>query len=285
MSRGYYYRGQSEQYVFYRTPKILYTEPEYRKLSIPAIALYGILLDREALSDKSGWVDNQGRVFVYMTNESICEALRISDKTATKLLIELESIDLIKRVRQGQGKPTKIYVKNFMDTERLRFLNRNLSDSRDVDIPIPDSEELRTNNTEYKDTEINNINHILSEIRCDKDSRADYREYFKNRLELDYLKNQYPHKDDILEGILELILDVVCSNKKSIRVNGENMPINVVKNRFMKLESSHLEYVMERLNETTSNIRNIKQYLIAALYNAPVTIGSYYQQMVKNDFK
>ena len=98
------------------------------------------------------------------------------------------------------------------------------------------------------------------------------------------LKERYPHQEDILEGIEDLILDVVCSNKQKIRVNGEDMPINVVKSRFMKLDSSHVEYVMDSLSETTSQIRNIKQYLIAALYNAPATIGSYYQQMVRHDF-
>lgn len=142
MGRGYFYRGQSEQFVFYRTPKALFTEPEYEKLTIPAKALYGILLDRESLSDKSGWFDDNGRIFVYMTNKSICKALNISDKTATKLLVELEEIDLIQRVRQGQGKPTRIYVKNFLDTESLRFLTRKNSDSGLGDVPGLGSEKL-----------------------------------------------------------------------------------------------------------------------------------------------
>lgn len=284
MARGYFYRGQSEQFVFYRTPKVLYTEPEYEQLSIPAKALYGILLDRESLSDKSGWVDDLGRIYVYMTNKSICKALHISDKTATKLLKELEEIDLIQRIRQGQGKPTRIYVKNFMDMESIRFLSRKSSDSDVVEASVQGSEELRPNNTEYNNTDFNNNNLILSGMGCDHDTRADYREYFKDRLAIDILKERYPHQDDILEGIEDLILDVVCSNKQKIRVNGEDMPINVVKSRFMKLDSSHVEYVMDSLSETTSQIRNIKQYLIAALYNAPATIGSYYQQMVRHDF-
>ena len=141
-------------FVFYRTPKALFTEPEYEKLTIPAKALYGILLDRESLSDKSGRFDDNGKIFVYMTNKSICKALNISDKTATKLLVELEEIDLIQRVRQGQGKPTRIYVKNFLDTESLRFLTRNNFDSGLGDVPGLGSEKLRCNNTEFIDTNL-----------------------------------------------------------------------------------------------------------------------------------
>lgn len=108
MARGYFHRGESEQYAFYRTPKILFTDPEYETLTALAKVLYGVLLDRESLSDKNKWVDDRGRIFVYMTNKTICRLLRISDKTATKILVELEKIDLIQRVRQGQGKPSRI---------------------------------------------------------------------------------------------------------------------------------------------------------------------------------
>lgn len=283
MARDYFYKGSSEQFVFYRTPKVLFTEPEYENLSIPAKALYGILLDREALSDKSGWVDEFGRIYVYMTNKSICKAMHISDKTATKLLVELEKIDLILRVRQGQGKPTKIYVKNFMDMEKLRFLNRTNYDSCIGDCSDPESEKLRCNNTEINDTEYNDINHILSDKRYDDDSIDKYRDYFENRLRMQELKREYPHQIDILEGIEDLIIDIVCSKKEWIRVNGENKPMSVVKGRFMKLDSSHIEYLLDSMKKTNSHIRNIKQYLIATLYNAPATIGSYYQQMVQHD--
>lgn len=134
MARGYFYKDQAAQFAFYRIPKILFTEPEFSELTIAAKALYGLLLDRVSLSDKNGWIDDCNRVFVYMTNQSICEAFNISDKTATKLLVELEDIDLIERVRQGQGRPTKIFVKNFLDCR--------VSDSGRVNLPILDTEQL-----------------------------------------------------------------------------------------------------------------------------------------------
>lgn len=82
---------------------------------------------------------------------------------------------------------------------------------------------------------------------------------------------------------MELILDVVCSKKETVRIAGEDMPINIVKCRFMKLNFSHIVYVINCMKENTTKVRSIKQYLLTALYNAPITIGSYYQALVNND--
>src|SRR5574344_1796789 len=110
--------------------------------------LYALLLDRVSLSARNKWIDERRRVFIYATNLSIRKALNLSDKTATKLLCELEKFGLIKRKRQGQGKPTRIYVMNFIESENLRSLNRINSDSGIGKITNPGSEKLRCNNTE-----------------------------------------------------------------------------------------------------------------------------------------
>lgn len=274
MGRGYFYRGQSEQFVFYRTPKALFTEPEYEKLTIPAKALYGILLDRESLSDKSGWFDDNGRIFVYMTNKSICKTLNISDKTATKLLVELEEIDLIQRVRQA----TRIYVKNFLDTKSLRFLTRKNSDSGLGDVPGLVSEKFRCNNTEFIDTNL-----ISSAEEKGRDERSQYHQYFMEELAIDIMKEQYPYDKEVIDEILELILDTVCSTRKTIGIAGEQRPIDILKSRFMKLDSGHLEFVLQSMSDNTTLIRNMKQYLLAALYNAPLTMNNYYKSLVKHD--
>ena len=100
---------------------------------------------------------------------------------------------------------------------------------------------------------------------------------------MEYLKNDNPYDGEIIDGIMELILDTVCSHKKTIRIAGEEKSANVVKSRFMKLESSHIQYVMACMKENTTKVRSIRQYLLAALYNAPITIASYYQSLVNND--
>lgn len=89
--------------------------------------------------------------------------------------------------------------------------------------------------------------------------------------------------EKVLREIMELILDTVCSKRKTIRIAGDDKPLEVVKSRFMKLDYSHISYVLSCLKENSTQVRNIKQYLLAALYNAPLTISNYYQAMYNND--
>ena len=109
----FHYGGEAESYTFYRVPKILFTEEVFDHLSTDAKLLYGLLLDRMQLSLKNGWVDEEGKVFIYYTVESIMDALTCGNKKAGQLLAELDEkkgIGLISRVRQGLGKPDRIYV-------------------------------------------------------------------------------------------------------------------------------------------------------------------------------
>ena len=88
---------------------------------------------------------------------------------------------------------------------------------------------------------------------------------------------------DRLDELVELMVDTVCSNREMIRIGGDDYPAEVVKSRFLKIDSSHIEYVLERMRENTTYVRNIKKYLLAALYNAPVTMDSYYTSLVSHD--
>ena len=154
MKYDYFYEEQSEQFVFYKVPKVLCTDDEFRKLSSDAKLLYGLLLDRVSLSKKNGWVDEDGRVYVVYTLENIMLSLNCSDKTATKMMVDLEEHGLIERKRQGQGKPVIIYVKNFIRSNDVRFKTRTNYDSEPVENTIQDSEKVRCNNTEFNNTDI-----------------------------------------------------------------------------------------------------------------------------------
>ena len=89
---------------------------------------------------------------------------------------------------------------------------------------------------------------------------------------------------DRFREIMDIMLDAVCSTALTIRINGEDMPQQVVKSRFLKLNSSHIEYVLEAMNKNPSDIRNIRAYLLTALYNASLTIDNYYSALVNHDF-
>lgn len=110
----YYYGVEAEQYTFYRIPKVLFTAPGFRQTSSDAKILYGLMLDRMGLSMRSGWLDEEGRVFIYFTLEEAMTAMGCGHTKAVALFTELDKAGLIERKKQGQGRPTKIYVKNFV---------------------------------------------------------------------------------------------------------------------------------------------------------------------------
>lgn len=110
-----------------------------------------------------------------------------------------------------------------------------------------------------------------------------YKEIIKENIEYDYLLSELPYDHDRLEEILELIVETVCSTKKYIRVAGADYPAEVVRSRLLKLDMEHIKFVFACLKENTTKIRNIKQYLLTTLYNAPTTIGNYYSALVQHD--
>ena len=113
--------------------------------------------------------------------------------------------------------------------------------------------------------------------------RESYRELILENIEYDILVQNERLDCDRLDELVELMVDTVCSNREMIRIAGDDYPAEVVKSRFLKLNSSHIEYVLDRMRENTTYVRNIKKYLLAALYNAPATIDSYYTSLVSHD--
>ena len=114
LNLDYYYGTEADQYSFYRIPKTLLTDPRYKSVSIEAKVLYGLLLDRMGLSVKNNWMDIEKRIYIYFTLENVMYMMDCGHNKAVKLFAELDSTGLIERVKQGQGRPTRIYVKNFI---------------------------------------------------------------------------------------------------------------------------------------------------------------------------
>lgn len=294
MTYDYFYGEQADQFSFFRIPKALFTDEHFKSVSAEAKVLYGILLDRMSLSRKNGWQDADNRVYIIYTVEEVMEALGCASQKAAKLLAELEnSAGLIERKRQGLGKPNLLYVKNFIPSPQSKFKNCENQNSGSVKIEnqeFPKSQCSYTdlNNTEFNDTDSLPFTsfkgiEIQEPKRTDARMREDYREIIKDNIEYDILlTNRRIHQDD-LDEILELMVDVVCSGKQYIRVSGDEKPADVVKSQFLKLNSEHIQFVLDCLQENTTKIRNMRQYLIATLYNAPHTISNYYRSLVSHD--
>ena len=284
MTLDYFYGQAGELFSFFRIPKALFQEQRFQDLSTDAKTLYGILLDRMSLSVKNGWLDEQNRVFIIFTIEDVKRALCCADNKATKLLRELEKFGLIERKRRGQGKPSLVYVKNFSaDSSKARFQNRENHESGGFKSTSQDPAKPRCNKTDKNNTEMNETYSFNSEETDGMSQREQLEEYFSQSLEVELLLRLYPDDEDTIYQIVDLLVDTCDSKRKLIRIAGDDKPAEVVLSRLKKLNADHIRFVLDCLAANTSPIRNMKQYLLAALFNAPTTIQLYYQNKVNHD--
>ncbi len=243
----YFYGDEAEQFTFYRIPKVLFTDPSYRRISSDAKILYGLMLDRMGLSVRNGWLDEYNRVFIFFTLEDALEYLCCGHTKAVSLFGELDKAGLIERKKQGQGKPTKIYVKNFVRNAEVLT-----SEKRKSKVPQSGSQDFQktaSNNTEIKDTELSDTEPSIHPARGlpeDKSPAADamdtmrvYRQIIMENIEYDITRRQLGYDADILDEIVDIMVDTVCSTKPMIRIGGQDFPLEVVKSRLLKLNSEH----------------------------------------------
>ena len=287
----YFYGPQADLFSFYRLPKALFVDPRFRGISSESKILYGLLLDRMGLSAKNGWTDDTGRVYIIFTTEEIMEALYYADNKATKLMKELEGIGLIERKRRGLGKPSLIYVKNFIsESSEPRIQSRENHDSVAAQTAVLEAPKSRCNKTDKNYTDPSETDPFLSGEAAGtesegKDDRTLYQEYFARQFNFDALIAGHPDDEDMLREMLELLVDTVCSKRRFIRIAGDDKPAEVVKAQLMKLNGDYLRFVLMCLKENTTQVRNMRQYLLATLYNAPMTMHSSYAARVQHDFK
>ena len=284
MTLDYFYGQAGGLFSFFRIPKALFQEQQFQDLSTDAKTLYGILLDRMSLSVKNEWFDKKGRVFIIFTIEDVKRTLRCADNKATRLLRELEEFGLIERKRRGQGKPCLVYVKNFSaESSKESVKNRDNDDSCGSKIACQDPVKSRGIKKKENKTEMNNTNLILSDESEKMKNRELLEEYFSHSLEMDLLLRLYPDDEDTLYQIVDLLVDTCATKRKMLHIAGDDKPAEVVRSRFMKLNADHIHFVLKCLAENSSPIRNMKQYLLASLYNAPTTMQLFYQNQTNHD--
>ena len=288
----YFYGTEAEQYTFYRIPKVLSTDPGFRRITADAKILYGLMLDRMGLSIRNNWLDEQERVFIYFTLEEAMDAMCCGHNKAVSLFTELDKVGLIERKKQGQGRPTKIYVKNFIRKEEVKTSeNRKsaLPESGTLDFRKSDTINTNKNKTDLSDTDPSIYpGRGLPEDRPPAaadtmDTMGAYREIIKENIEYGIMRERLGYNADLLDDILDIMVDTVCSSKRMIRIGGEDYPREIVKSRLLKINSEHIGYVVDSLKENTTKVRNIRAYLLTSLYNAPTTMNSYYTALVNHD--
>ena len=296
----YYYGKEADQFSFYRIPKLLFTDEHFKCLSNDAKLLYGLMLDRMSLSMKNGWKDKEDRTYIVYTVEQIAADLACGRDKAIKVSAELDSkkgIGLIEKVKRGLGKPDIIYVKNFVtedkkcdkntvytevDNSDIKKSGKRTSVSREsgaheVDESYPNNTNI--NNTDYSDTNLINLLEKKDEITYEK-----YKRFIRHNIDYDTLKLDYSDSDiELVDTMVELMIEVAITGGDNILLSGKSIPKAMVVSRFEKYDMMTVQYVIGCMKENTSDIKNIKQYMLATLYNAPVTMGAYYQQKVNHD--
>lgn len=319
---GYFHDYESEQFAFYRIPKVLFTDEYFRNLSSDAKVLYGLMLDRMALSIRHQWFDEEGKVYIIFTVEQVIQYMNCGRDKAMKTLAELDTkkgIGLIERVKQGFGKPDIIYVKNFIlrtskDVKNNDESEESIQQNREVEeVDLSESEKStyrgRKNrlqgvgktdpiNTKYNYTDISNTDRNNTDLINLSDSSEqqsmdlmEEMELFqmntalvKRNIEYDCLVQRCRlGEQQQLDEIVALIVETISIERENITISGVKYPYQFVKSRLLLLEESHIEYVLDCLHENTREVKNIKAYLLTCLMNSITTIGNYYQAKVNHD--
>ena len=306
---SYYTSALASQNAFFRLPRALYEKECFRGLSNDAKTLYALMLDRMSLSLANQWLDEDGKVYINYSLEDIMTTLNCGKTKAVALLKELDSesgIGLIEKKNMGIAKASVFYVMNFICEDETAEEKQGL-DSSEERAGIVSAEEdavfnnrthacpenehdrvqnLNPNKNNINKTNMSKTNPILS-INLTPEETIDeiegYREIIKENIEYDSLLLAHPYDQEMVEGIFNLILETVLSKNGEITIAGDVYHKKLVKSKFLKLNYSHVEYVINCLGKNTTKVRNIKSYLLASLFNAGSTISSYYRTEVNHD--
>ena len=304
----YFYGQEADLFSFIRVPKLLFTDSRFKKLTSDAKVLYGLLLDRMSLSAENKWFDEKGRVYIIYTIEQISDSIGCSSGKACRTLKQLVDIGLVDKDFKGQGKAALLYVKKILSDMSQRE-NKNVQNGNSGMFKTEiqgcskrESNNTEINNTDFSNTENKNIssnliriyppeNKLFSDDAMRRDEKRDScmsdisklkREICEN-IDLVSLKQRFPYNGELIDQIANLIVDVLSDEAKYFIVGGAKKSPELVKEQFRSLDYSHVAYVIDSLKNNTTDVKNVRQYLIAALYNAPLTIDAHYENMVSHD--
>ena len=382
----YFYGDKVRMKRFIRMPRALMDEV-YGDISTEVKYLYALMLDRVSLSMRKGWREKDGRVYIYFTLNDAERLLNVGKNKAVNLFKRLEELDLIRRRKQGQGKPARVYVRRLVKgpkenaegsapdsaeisapkpenapeaevmeaapsaeaapmTEPTPEAPETLPKEipipvEDVKLPAPATEEQRNQSATLAETApaapdgiaglladcavgVRRLGDILSQrlangggipvnagnaataapdVRKESTGKPIIRSYVRDltyegdrwrnvnlirreiqeNVNLSVLKNKDFSDIEQLCGYMDIMVDACCGQTPTVRINGSEYSRAMVRERMYELDAAHLEYVLERMKECAPKVRNIRAYLLTALYNSYDTIDLYYDAKVSHD--
>lgn len=295
----YYYGNQTETFNFVRVPWVLFTHPAFEELSNDAKILYALLLDRMSLSRQNEWFDNENKVYIIYTVEEASATLNCCSEKASKLFKELDDVNgigLITRKRRGLGKPSIIYVKNFIvdedpdDTpetdspdrqnssdEESRIQGSEISEMQNTENPVSCAKENRSLETDKTDEIKNNI--IKTDISYTENQsyqsgggyeRDDATDIINENIGYNILTESNSSIADMITEIRNIMVDVICGERQVV-IGGKAVPAETAKSTFLKLTDEHILYVIDNISKLEGKIQCPDKYICTSLYNSAYT--------------
>lgn len=288
----YFYGKESDQFNFIRVPKLLFTDKAFSDISNDAKILYALMLDRMALSRQNEWFDEENRVYIIFTIEEAAEMMNCGNDKVIKLFKELDDksgIGLITRKRRGLGKPSIIYVRNFVPNENSAINNNDFDDknqdieetevlisenpiSRDLknritDIGNSECNKTYNNNTDMNNTDNQSFQSFCENVEIDGDKTE---EIIKSNIDYDILVERYPEMTELIDEIKGIIVNVV-NGERNVTLDGKVIPYLSAKNAYLKLSFEHIVFVIDNISKVDGEIKKFDRYLCTSLYNAAFT--------------
>lgn len=298
MQLDYFYGSASEHFRFYQIPALLLEEDCYRKLRDTSKLLYGVLLSQLSLSRKNGWMEPEtGRIYIHYNLRNLAQCLGHSANTITRAMEELCEAGLLRRRRRGRGLPDILYVMDFTTAKANKESDLKKEETGEEE---PQAEGQKIDSRQ----ETEDVNGIGSEKpastgpemslqkgdhteKTDKNTEISvteiYRDILEKQVSYSYLLKNHPLDAELINEILFVMVDAFTTQRKYLRVNGDNREVNEVQNRLKRIDASHIEYILRCMKESAKKIVNPPLFLLTALYNAPATINTYYNALAAHD--
>ena len=314
MQFDYFYGNEAEQFTFYRIPKVLISSPQFKTVSDSAKLLYGLMLDRMGLSIRNGWFDEQGRAYIFYKLNDIEEDMNCSIGKCVKLLAELDTkkgIGLIERIKQGQGKADKIYLKKFISDNEDYSEKSRVSEIENQDFGNPKSQTFENrksrvstvesaefrkskcnntdnNYTEFNDTDLSNINPINSGTAENTEQSERLIDRYNKTIiqikeQIDYESLINTNDPEIINNIVNVMADVMLLDIPYYEIEGNKISTDYVRLRYGQITYESLDAFLIEFSTIYYKINNPKAYLTTALYNVALTAGTALSNRVKHD--
>lgn len=270
-------------------PKILLKDSKYKNISVYAKLLYAMMAERMSLSEKNGWVDDENKVYIFFTLDEAMEVLAVGKDKAIKVFAELDDVTgcgLISKIKTGGHTPSRIYVKILevckTEVATSEKPKSRLLKNRSCNFGKTDSSNNNINNTEINKTDLIISYPLYHKETIDYNSDRDLAEKkIKEDIRCDVLKEKFEESEIGL--VVDIMVDCYTTKKEYIKIKGDDIKTSEVKKRLLKLDHTHIEYVLDCFHKTSSYVGNIKQYLLSCLFDAYFTMEAYYKKLVEYD--